>query len=119
MRVSTLHLAAALALSLTLASVARADDDPDAVTITSGGSVTSYNGRVDLLSTRMRRVDFSAESGTSGRPVLKAVRPEPVLRDVALTIRAPGGDGYAADGCTLDAVDAMAGSTHVYLTCPD
>lgn len=119
MRVSTLHLATALALSLTLASVAKASEGRDVVTVYSGGAVLIYNGTIDVAATSVRRIDAHADDVvTSHAKPQRAANPETIGDGYSVTVIAPDGLGFAGEDCTLLGLDSMAGDLHAYVRCP-
>lgn len=120
MRVSTVHLATALALSLTLCGLARASEGRDVVTVYSGASVLTYNGTIDVASSSVRRVDAHADDVTTSRAKPRAAAVPADLGDgYSVTVIAPDGLGFAGEDCTLVALDSLAGDLHAYVRCPD
>jgi molybdopterin biosynthesis enzyme MoaB len=90
----------------------------DTLTISTPAALLVYEGTLDALSTNVRRVDFSAEDASAARaPQRRAPKAGPLLDGVTVSVRSGGGTGFAGSDCTLDAVDALAGSAHVYVTC--
>jgi hypothetical protein len=127
MRRPTASLLTALALSLTLAGVARAED---LATIETPSATLMYTGNIDVLSTNVRRFDMTATEAGSGPPGPhacsggqsgKAPAPPGVTcalgRGYEVNIQAPGGLGYANSDCVLLGVDRLADTTHVYILC--